>query len=70
MSLILSWRRPAPPITVAWRLPDAASMGGLITDPPQPLTNLVGPVGPPGPSGAQGPTFDLSAAQIDGGTFN
>jgi hypothetical protein len=72
-SLILQWRRPPPAVVVRWRGQDGAMLSAAPFDPPAPLAAIIGPpgtAGPAGPQGPDGPPFDISAAVIDGGTFN
>ncbi len=64
MTLVLGWRQPDPPVLTQWRGPDSNLALSALAVPPRPLAAIVGPPGPAGPS------FNLDAANIDGGTFN
>jgi hypothetical protein len=64
MMMALRWRMPPPPIVLQWRGEQAGTAAYVAANQSPPIAAVIGPPGPPGPS------FDLSAAVIDGGTFN
>jgi hypothetical protein len=73
MNLALQWRMPEPALAVRWRGPEGALLAQIAANPAASVPTIIGPpgsIGPPGPQGPQGPQADLTAAIIDGGTFN
>jgi hypothetical protein len=70
MNLALQWRRPDPALVMRWRGADSGLAVQITTNPPRPVPTIIGPPGIAGPAGPQGPQADLTAAVIDGGTFN
>ncbi len=67
MITVLTWRRPDPPIITRWRGPTGRTAVTAAANPPTPVATIIGP---PGVAGPAGPTPDLTAAVLDGGTFN
>ena len=60
--LRLQWRRPDPPLTLAWRGPDDSIRAALDNDPMAQIPTVIGPPGSGGSGGASSFQFTQASA--------